>query len=147
MRTIRVNQRIDTARENVWAVLAKFPDIADWSTGVTKSLATSDATSGVGATRHCDLAPMGSLEETVIEWNEPARMVVRIDSAANVPIAHGVATFTLEPADNATDVAMEYDYEPKYGILGRLMASVMLDRQLTRGFTNLLRDLETAARA
>ena len=67
MRTIRVSRRIDIPRQKLWAVLADFPNIADWNSGVKRSFATSDATNGAGATRHCDLAPMGALEETVVE--------------------------------------------------------------------------------
>ena len=81
MRSIKVSRRIPTAPAKVWAVLADFPNIATWNTGVSKSFATSDSTGGVGAQRHCDLAPFGELEETVKEWDDTRRMVISIDSA------------------------------------------------------------------
>ncbi len=81
MRSIKVSRRIPSAPAKIWAVLADFPNIATWNTGVAKSFATSDSTGGVGAQRHCDLAPFGELEETVKEWDETRRMVIRIDSA------------------------------------------------------------------
>ncbi len=73
MRVVRVSRRIDASRTKVWAVLADFPNIADWNRGVNRSYATSDATTGVGAKRHCDLAPVGALEETVTGWDEERR--------------------------------------------------------------------------
>jgi len=127
--------------EAVWAVLADFPNIADWNSGVKASHATSDATSGVGATRHCDLAPLGALEETIAEWDEGRRMVVNIDSAAKVPIKRGVATFVIDGETTTVD----YAYEPA-GVLGKLMAPV-LSRQLTKGFQGFLQDLDAAANA
>ena len=133
MRVVRVSRQIDASRTKVWAVLADFPNIARWNRGVDRSYATSDATAGVGAKRHCDLAPMGALEETVTGWDEEQRLEIKIESAARLPIAHGLATFSLSSADAATDVFVEYSYEPKFGFLGQLMGRLILDGQLTKG--------------
>jgi uncharacterized protein YndB with AHSA1/START domain len=146
MRIVRVSRQIDASRTKVWAVLADFPNIARWNRGVTRSYATSDATAGVGAKRHCDLAPLGALEETVTGWDEEQHLEIKIDSAAKLPIAHGLATFTLSSADAATDVFVEYSYEPKFGFLGQLMGHLILDGRLTKGFTGFLKDLEQASR-
>ncbi len=145
MRSIKVSRRIPSAPAKVWAVLADFPNIATWNTGVAKSFATSDSTGGVGAQRHCDLTPFGELEETVREWDETRRMVISIDSAKKVPIAHGEVTFVLTPADGATEVSVNYAYKPKFGLLGQIMASLALDRQLTKGFKGFLKDLDAAS--
>ncbi len=146
MRTITVSRRIPSAPAKVWAVLADFPNIATWNTGVAKSFATSDSTGGVGAQRHCDLVPFGELEETVKEWDDPRRMVISIDSAKKLPIAHGEVTFLLGAADDATEISVTYTYQPRFGLLGQIMGSLVLDRQLTKGFTGFLKDLDAASR-
>ena len=146
MRTITVSRRIPSAPAKVWAVLADFPNIATWNTGVAKSFATSDSTGGVGAQRHCDLVPFGELEETVKEWDDPRRMVISIDSAKKLPIAHGEVTFLLRAADDATEISVTYAYQPKFGLLGQIMGSLVLDRQLTKGFKGFLKDLDAASR-
>ena len=75
MHNVTVTRDMAAPQADVWAVLADFPNIADWNTGVKVSHSTSgDQTEGVGATRHCDLAPTGSLEETVQAWEPPNRM-------------------------------------------------------------------------
>ena len=147
MRVVRVSRQIDASRTKVWAVLADFPNIADWNRGVNRSYSTSDATAGVGTKRHCDLAPMGALEETVTGWDEEQRLEIKIDSAAKLPIAHGLATFNLSSADAATDVFVEYRYEPKFGFLGQLMGRLILGAQLTKGFRGFLKDLKQASRS
>ena len=147
MRVVRVSRQIKASRDKVWAVLADFPNIAAWNSGVNKSFSTSDATAGVGAKRHCDLAPMGALEETVVRWEEQKCMEISIDSAAKLPMARGLAAFTLSGDDAVTDVSVEYNYEPKFDFLGQLMGSLMLDRQLTKGFTGFLQDLEQASQS
>ena len=146
MRSIKVSRRIPSAPEKIWAVLADFPNIATWNTGVAKSFATSDSTSGVGARRHCDLTPLGELEETVQEWDETRRMVIRIDSAKKLPFANGEATFILSPEDDATEVSINYTYKPRFGLFGQIMGSLALDRQFTKGFNGFLNDLDAASR-
>jgi uncharacterized protein YndB with AHSA1/START domain len=145
MRSIKVSRRIPSAPAKVWAVLADFPNIATWNTGVSKSFATSDSTDGIGAQRHCDLAPFGELEETVKEWDETRRMVISIDSAKKLPIAHGEVTFVLIPVDDATEVSINYAYKPKFGVLGQIIGNVALDGQLTKGFNGFLKDLDAAS--
>ena len=146
MRSIKVSRRISAAPADVWAVLADFPNIAAWNSGVAKSFSTSEATDGVGARRHCDLAPFGELEETIKEWDEPHRLVVSIDSAKKLPIAHGLVTFVLVPAEDATETSIEYAYKPKFGLLGQIMGSLALDGQLKKGFNGFLKDLDAASR-
>ena len=146
MRAIKVNRRISAAPAAVWAVLADFPNIAAWNSGVAKSFSTSESTSGVGAQRHCDLAPFGALEETVKEWDEARRLVINIDSAKKLPMSRGVATFILGAAgEDGTDVTIEYAYQPKFGVLGQLLGSIALDGQFTKGFNGFLKDLDTAS--
>ncbi len=145
MRSIKVSRQIPSAPAKVWAVLADFPNIATWNEGVAKSFATSDTTGGVGAQRHCDLAPFGELEETIKEWDDTRRMVVSNDSAKKLPIAHGEVTFVLSPADDATEVSVTYAYQPKFGLLGQIMGSLALDRQFTKGFNGFLKDLDAAS--
>lgn len=147
MRSIKVSRRIASAPADVWAVLSDFPNIATWNSGVAKSFATSESEGGVGAQRHCDLAPFGALEETVKEWDENRRMVISIDSAKKLPIAHGEVTFVLSPAgDDATEVSVDYSYKPKFGLIGDVMGSLALDGQLTKGFNGFLKDLDTASK-
>jgi len=141
MRSLHVSRQMSAPGWAVWSVLADFPHISAWNSGVKASYATSDAPSGVGAKRHCDLAPLGTLEETIAEWVEGERLVVNIDSTTKLPIERGVATFTI--GDGTTTV--DYRYESK-GRMGKLTGPV-LDRRLAKGFQRFLDDLDTAANA
>lgn len=126
--------------------MADFPNVADWNGGVKNSYSTGDATSGVGATRHCDLSPTGTLEETIREWTPGEKFVVSIDSSTKLPIKQGLVTFDLSDGADAasSNVDVTYDYETKWGIVGKALGG-LLDRQLTKGFSGFLSDLETAA--
>lgn len=144
MATIDVRRRSTRSRQQLWNVLADFPNIASWNSGVKRSRATSEQGRGVGASRHCELSPAGELEETVVEWDEPGLMVVRIDEAKKLPIAHGYARFTLDEVGDGTDLSLHYEYEPAWGVIGRLITP-LLNRQLRRGFAGFLDDWDAAA--
>lgn len=145
MRNVTVQRDIQAPASAVWAVLADFPNIAEWNTGVKKSFSTSgEQVAGVGAQRHCDLAPLGGLEETVREWEEGRRLVVSIDEAAKVPLRRAEATFELADQGEVTPLTFAYRYEPKGGPFAALVGRV-LDAQFRKGFEGFLRDLEAEA--
>ena len=147
MRNVTLERELDAPRSAVWAVLADYPNIADWNEGIKASYATSEATEGVGASRHCDLAPMGALEETVRAWEPEGRLVVFIDEAARLPMKRAEMTFTLtEVASGRTGLSMSYDYHPSGGRFAPLVGRA-LDQQFTKGFTGFMEQLEVAAKA
>lgn len=142
-RTIEVERAVAAARASVWAVLADYPNIADWSPGVLNSYAIGDQLDGVGAQRKTELAPDGSMRmrETVTEWVSEKQLVVAIDEIEQQPIASATMAFGLADADGSTTVTMRYDYEADAEL------GPMLDEQFTMGFNGLIDALEQAAQA
>lgn len=144
MRQIHAHRQMTTTRNDVWDVLADFANIADWNGGVKTSFATGPET-GVGAMRHCDFSPVGQVEETAREWEEPSKMVISIDSTKKLPFKKGEATFRLDEADGGgSQVEIDYQYEMGWGLVGKMMGS-MMDKKLAKGFDGFLEDLEKAA--
>ncbi|MFT5433505.1 MAG: carbon monoxide dehydrogenase subunit G [Myxococcota bacterium] len=146
MSNVTLNRTLDATQSQVWAVLADFPNIADWNSGIKKSYSTNDSIDGVGAMRHCDLAPLGSLKETVVGWTPEEQMVISIDSAAKLPIKGGQMTFTLARAGESTDFTMSYDYTANGRPFKGLVAKI-LQGQLRKGFNGFIDDLEPAAKS
>lgn len=145
-RIVRVERSIPAAPSDVWAVLADLPNHASWRSDVKASRMLGEATSGVGARRHLDLAPVGGLDETVLGWEEGSRMVVAVDKATVVPIKSGEATLVVDrEGDDKSKVIMEFRYVPKGGSFGRVIGAAV-DRQLTKVFRGVLADLDHAAR-
>lgn len=145
-RVVRVERSIPAAPSDVWAVLADLPNHASWRKDVKASRMLGEETSGVGARRHLDLAPVGGLDETVLGWEEGSKMVVAVDKATVVPVKSGEATLVVNrERDAESKVTMEFRYIPKGGPFGRVIGPVV-DGQLTRLFRGVLADLERAAR-
>ena len=146
MGSITTTSVIAAPRSAVWAVLADFPNVADWNTGVNKSFSTSEANNGVGAQRHCDIAPAGQLEETIRKWEPESMMAISIDSAKKMPIKSALGTFTLEDRGDSTSVRLDFEYLARFGPIGKLIGP-LLDKQFAKSFDGYMTDLEAAVQA
>jgi uncharacterized protein YndB with AHSA1/START domain len=147
MRNVKIERTLAVAQSSVWAVLADFPNIAEWNDGLKKSYAIGDATEGVGAQRQTELAPDGkmTMRETVTEWIPEEKMVIAIDKIEKMPVKQATMAFTLSGGDETTLVTMSYDYEPKSALWSLL--GPILDRQMSKGFNGFIDYLEPAAQA
>jgi hypothetical protein len=56
----------------------------------------------VGARRHVELKPIGSMDETVTTWEQGRRVDTENQPSASVPIKEAYSTLTLEPDKNGT---------------------------------------------
>jgi uncharacterized protein YndB with AHSA1/START domain len=148
MRNIKVERTLAAARSSVWAVLADYPNIADWNEGLKKSYAIGDATEGVGTQRQTELAPNGTMRmrETITEWVPKEKMAIAIDKIEKMPVKQATMTFTLSGSGETTLLTMSYDYEPKGGPLAVIFGQI-LDRQMNKGFNGFIDYLEQAAQA
>ena len=144
MRNLEIERTVQAPRSAVWAVLADYPNIADWNDGVNKSFAVGDALEGVGAERVCELDGSVKLHETVTEWVPEQKMVIAIDRIEKMPVNKATMTFTLGEAGDTTPLTMSYDYEPKGGPFGFVIAA-MMGRPMRKGFNGFVDSLEKAA--
>jgi uncharacterized protein YndB with AHSA1/START domain len=147
MRNVKIERTLAVPRSRVWAVLADYPNVADWNDGVKNSYAVGDATEGVGAQRQTELAPDGTMRmrETITEWVPKERMVVAIDKMEKMPVKAATMTFTLSGDDETTLFTMRYDYQPKSAIW--FLLGPVLDRQFGKGFNGFIDILEPVAQA
>ena len=99
---VNVSATARAPKDVVWAILADFPNIADYTDTVKASRSTSEAETGVGATRHCDLAPMGTVNERILEYVPGERLVISLYDTAGLPIKGSQTTFALEAVDAET---------------------------------------------
>jgi uncharacterized protein YndB with AHSA1/START domain len=146
MRNVKLERTLDVARSSVWAVLADYPNIADWNQGLKNSYAIGEATEGVGAQRQTELVPAGAMRETVTEWVPEERMAIAIDKIEKMPVKQAAMTFTLSGEGETTQLTMSYDYEPKGGPLAFVLGPI-LDWQMSKGFNGFIDYLEPAAQA
>lgn len=129
---------------SVWALFADFPNLASHWNGLRATTAIGTQTSGVGARRHVDLKPIGSMDEVVTTWEEGHRLDTENHPSLSVPFSRAESTLTLEPDGPGALATFDYRYVPRGGPLGRLTGP-LIDKMLTATFTDMLAAIEAAA--
>ena len=76
---------INISKEKVWGVLKPIGEIGNFHPLIKKSHATTDKKSGLGAQRRCELFPMGTMEEKVVEWDEGKSYVMAVIGGKMLP--------------------------------------------------------------
>ena len=143
MPTIESSIRINAPKDKVWAALADFGNIQNFHPGLKSSHSTSKANEGVGATRQCDLKPMGIIQERVVEWNDGESMLVHIYEGQNMPpidFNTTKARLSVRTEGNKTVASMKMDYELK-GLGGAVMGP-MLKSQYKKVIPQILQGLK-----
>jgi len=115
----------------------RLPELASHWGGLRATRGIGDQTSGVGARRHVELKPIGSMDETVTLWEDGRRIDTQNRPSASVPFKFAETSLTLEPDDNGTLATFDYRYTPRGGPLGRLTGP-LIDKMLTATFTDML---------
>ena len=132
-------------KDAVWGVLADFANIANYTDQVKTSVSTSDVETGVGATRHCDLAPFGATEEKITEFQAGERMTVALFDTKGMPVKGSTTTFTLEElTPETTRLTMDAEVQPKGGVLAGFIGK-RLKKRLPKGAQQLVGDLARSA--
>jgi hypothetical protein len=143
-RHLTVRRQVAASCDSVWDVFADFPNLADHWGGLKASRPIGDQTQGVGARRQVDLAPVGTLVETVTAWEEGRRIATTNQPSALVPFKQAESRLTLEPDGDGTAITFDYRYVPRGGPMGRLTGPV-IDTMLRRNFESMLASIEEAA--
>jgi len=139
---------IRAPRERVWEVLADLSAVQHYNPMVKSARYASDQRLGIGASRRCELAPMGSIQETAIRWDEGAGYTLKLHGGHGMPpFRTATARFEVTEAGAGTARAsFAMDYELKYGPLGwmmdRLMVRAMFGRTVVRVLAGLKEHVE-----
>ena len=120
---------IDASKKDVWDFVSDFGGIYKGHPSVLKSYLTSDQTSGVGTTRHCDFSMMGaSVEEKIIGWVEGESIKVDIFERKNMPMINTmIADFSVHEQGEQTLLKATLEYDMTGG-MGSVMNAVMMKK-------------------
>lgn len=147
--TVSTTRSLDAPVEAVWEVLADFQNIDQWTDSVKTATQTSDLETGVGAKRVCELAPMGTVNEEVLEFVPNEKIRIAISDTKSIPIKSSDSTFSVTPTGpNTTDTTFTAAIEPKGGFLAGFIGK-RLEGRLPKVQATLLEELgaEAAKRA
>ena len=139
MSEFTISRHINAPLETVWEVLHDFGDIDRWNPGVTFSELTSEGPVTEGATRRCDFAPFGGVNERIERHIPNERMTVHLYETFKLPISSAVADFKVAEANGGTELTLHYSYERN--LLGKL-SGPFTDRLLRKGLGGLTKSLQ-----
>ena len=133
-------KRINASIEDVWASWDDFGNIARFSAGIAGSRLLTDESqpAQVGTTRHCDFADGKNwVREKIIDYRPMESIGLEVYDGT-VPLKSMAATFDFEKiSDSRTRVRMTVNFEPKFGILGKLMVP-LIKKQFGKNLGELL---------
>ena len=133
MTNIQREIKIDASKAKVWAIVANLGAVQEYHPAVSKSYYTSTATEDVGASRVCELLPMGKVEETAISWNEGESYKLNVTPIEKMPpFKHAVGEIKLVGDENSTTASFSVDYQLKFGAIGSMMDSLMIRQQFEK---------------
>lgn len=105
-------------------MLAAFGNIETFNSGLTASDPIAGATTGIGATHHCDLTvPGASIEERIVDWADGQSYRAEIYDGVRNPFATAFATPSVNPLaeGHGSTVRMSTEWKAKGGVLGALL--------------------------
>ena len=136
--------QIEAPAERVWAVLADFGAIAQWSPTVERSYLTTEAGQEVGTGRHLDLAGGWhvdrAIEDRVLEWDEGRRYLV--ESSGMRVMKYVRNEWAIEAASVGAVVTLTFDFAAKLGLLGTLAERLLMRRQVRKAVVLILAGLK-----
>ena len=135
--------RISAPKEKVWQIIADFGGVYVYNPTVPNSYATSKNNGGEGATRHCDLAPFGSVEERILEWREGDGYTLEIYASEKTPpFKKAIASLDLVEDGDGTIVKGTLEYALKFGPMGALMDATMARSKFDKAWSRLFAGLK-----
>lgn len=125
MAKINLTQIVEASPDVVWQSWDDFGNIAKFHPALESSHLLGAKTTGEGAMRQCNLSDgKNHVQERIVEYIPNRKMVVDIFNGT-MPLKRAVATISLKPLGSKTQVDMQMEFTPKFGVFGQLMVPMM----------------------
>ncbi len=143
MPKFRSTIHINAPRSEVWEAIADLGDVDVFHPGVTKSYYTSEQTEGVGASRRCELKPMGSVDERAIDWRPGESVTLEVKPGPmGPPFKWAQGRMWVDEEGQGTRAGLEFEYRLKFGPIGLLLDRLVMRRQFEKMLPAVLRGLK-----
>lgn len=134
---------IYASKKQVWDVLKLPGNIAVFHPLIKKSFMTTTAENGIQAKRHCDLLPMGAMDEVITEWIEGQAFTMEVIGGKMLPPHHFMkGRLSMRAMEKHTEVSFQLSYRLKFGVIGRLMDRLLIRPQFKHAPTKYVQGLK-----
>ena len=121
------NKIINASPEEVWNVLAGPVRLDQYDPVTKRSELISKTATGMGPERKCQTAT-GWFNDKITEWQPYERLTFTF-TGCDQPMKSLTHSYTLKKIGNETEVSQVMRYTMKFGILGKLIDSLMGKRE------------------
>lgn len=125
--------------EKVWQVLADLESVRFTNPLVKTVKIISPNKEGVGSARHCDFKDGKFVEERITAF-EPNRLISFELYKHQWPLVFMRWANNLEKSDGGALLTSDTEYELKFGLLGKILDSIIMRRKFYQIITNALND-------
>ena len=128
MAKVVIHQKVKAPLSVVWPIWDDYGNIDRFHPGLSSSHLVEDETlkTGMGSKRQCNLDDGKNwIQEEIIEY-VPKKKIVIDAYAGTMPLKKAIASFEFMPVGaRETEIVFHMDFEPKMGLLGKLMIPMM----------------------
>lgn len=140
---VRIERVIDKPIDSVFEILADHENY-DAFRGVKESRLLEqgkEEKNGLGALRLIDLGSV-RFEERITQFERPTRLAYLIEKSSPLPFRHDIGEIRLRPEGDKTHVTWVSKGRITLPLIGPWYFDRMFERQGTKGFTSLLKQIE-----
>jgi len=145
MTTIYNEITIDAGIDKVWAILTNLELLDQYDPTVKKSIVLSTEKTGVGAKRKVQMLDGKNWFDEKVTVFVPNKALTYQLTDCSFPIKSLKHSYTFERIENQTNVRQEMVYTVKFGLLGKLLDSLMIRKQSDTGVKKFFSGLKTYA--
>ena|SRR5258705_13600916 len=145
MATLRNEITINATVEKIWEILTDIERLDKFDPTVKKSTAVTPEKSGIGAKRKVDMLDGKNWFEekiTVFKTNEALTYQL---TDCSFPIKGLKHSYSFEKTGNQTGVKQVMEYTVKFGLLGKLLDSLMIRKKTNEGIKKFFTGLKSYA--
>lgn len=144
MTRIERSVSIDAPADEVWAAISDLKAVANWNPNVADAT-TGTISRGVGATRTCELAPRGRIEEVVSGWTEGTEIWFAIGAHGAIRSADMGLVIHRTPEGAVVDAVADYHLAlgPVGPVIDKLTTKRLMSHMLERALDGLKAHVET----
>lgn len=129
--------------EKIWEALSNVEKLDKYDPTVKKSTLLTPINSGIGAKRKVDMIDGKNwFEEKVIEHKPNEALAFEL-TACSFPVHKLKHSYSFEKIGDQVKVKQVMQYEMKYGLLGKIMDTLMVRNQSDKGIKKFFAGLKS----
>ena len=133
METVEKSISIDAPQEVVWKAIADFQGIGEFHPYIKTVDLLTENNGGLGSKRTCHFNDGSNIDEEIIEWVDGEKYTINGSNfSISIPLKVLHGTVGVRTVAGMSEAYMKVKYQPKFGLIGKLMSTLLIKRALTK---------------